>query len=491
MADPLLIIRENRTGIDAWLVDGRDKSQAVQALGRVVYEDLETVGEDFNLFDAGLASVVQALDPAIKKDSAVQVMLLLPAGRFYFRNISLPFTSRAKIRQVLPLELKTRFPKEMGPVVTDFFQYELKTQQSTPLVFSGSIEEDILKSYHASLTAAGLQPVAIAPGSLAMVASFLKQNKDQKNKDQKNFIFLDMDGCEPALILVVQGYIVQVRTLTGDAAFQLPVQAIRQMLLGFWQRLGVTAFFNIYISGDLDESDRKGMHKALADFFKFQSDFIGQDALEPEQLKPLIGSAFVGVSRNIALLSPDLGMLNMCRGKYGSASFIRTYAGYIASCCALALLAFILFMVNIHMDISRLEKQVDQHNQAMAAIYKKAFPDKRMGNIDPLLLMQASVGELTRGGSANADAENLDRVPAGSILVELSRCIPGAVDVQVARLMLDKTRMILSGSADNYNTIDQVKGFIEKSPFFKKVNIGSAVAGKGGNRVDFKFIIEI
>jgi|GEM_PF-1378514 len=491
MAPPLLIIREDCTGIDAWLVEGRDKSQPVQALARVVYENLETVGEDHTLFDAGVASVVQAIDPAIKKDSAVPVMLLLPAGRFYFRNISLPFTSRSKIRQVLPLELKARFPTETGPVVTDFFQYELTTQQSTPLVFSGSIEEEIIKSYHASLTVAGLDPVAIAPGSLAMVASFLKQNKNNKNQDKKNFVFLDMDGCEPTLILVAQGYIVQVRTLAGDAALQLPVQAIRQMLLGFWQRFCVTDPFHIYISGDLDESVRKGMHEALAVFFKFQSEFTGQDAWEPEQPEAVIGSAFVDVSQNIARLSPDLGMLNMCRGKYGSASFLRAYAGYIASCCALALLAFILFMVNIHMDISRLEKQVDQHNQAMAAIYTKAFPDKRIGNIDPLLLMQANVGELTRGGSANADAENLDRVPAGSILVELSRCIPGAVDVQVDRLMLDKTRMILSGSADNYNTIDQVKGFIEKSPFFNQVDIGSAVAGKGGNRVDFKFIIEI
>jgi general secretion pathway protein L len=98
---------------------------------------------------------------------------------------------------------------------------------------------------------------------------------------------------------------------------------------------------------------------------------------------------------------------------------------------------------------------------------------------------------MTRGGSANAGSQDMDRVPAGSILVELSRCIPANVAVQVDRLMLDRTRMILSGSADNYNTIDQVKGFIEKSPFFRQVKIGSAVAGKGGNLVDFKFIIEI
>lgn len=486
MVDRLLIIRENRTGIDAWLVDGRGKSHTVQDLPRVAYEDLETLGDDQTLFDAGLASVVQGIDPLINKDTTVQAMLLLPADRFYFRHLSLPFTSRSKIRQVLPLELKTRFPKEQGPVVTDFFRYELKTQDSTPWVFSGSIEEEILKSYHASLTAAGLKPVAITPGPLAMVASFLKQNKERKN-----FIFLDMDGCQMALILVAQANIVQVRTLAGDAAPHLAAQAIRQMLLGFWQRFGVTDTFHIYISGDFDESAQKGMHKSLADIVKFQSDVTGQDMSEPEQQEPLAGPAIVDLSQNLALISPDLRMLNMCQGKYGADSFIRAYAGYITSCCALALLAFILFMVNIHMDISRLEKQVDQQNQAMTAIYKKAFPDKQIGNIDPLLLMQASVGELTRGGSANADAETLGHVQAGNILLELSLCIPATVDVQVDRLMLDKERLILSGSADNYNTIDQVKGFIEKSLFFKKVTIGSAVAGKGGNRVDFKFIIEI
>ncbi|WP_319574377.1 PilN domain-containing protein [uncultured Desulfobacter sp.] len=491
MAAPLLIIRENCTGIDAWLVEGRGRSQAVQALTRVTYkdletDDLETVGENHTLFDTGLASVVQAIDPGIKKDRSVQVMLLLPAGRFYFRHTSLPFTSHSKIRQVLPLELKTRFPKELGPVVTDFFGYELKTQQSIPLVFSGSIEEEILESYHASLTAAGLKPVAIAPGALALVASFLKQNKEKKN-----FVFLDMDGCEMTLTLVAQANVVQVRTLSGDAASQLVEQTIRQMLLGFWQRFGVTETFHIYISGDLDGSAQKGMHDVLADILKFQSDFTGQDVCEPEQQDSMVEPAFVDVSQSLALMSPDLGMLNMCRGKYGSDSFVRIYAGYITSCVALALLAFILFVVNIHMDISRLEKQVDQKNQAMIAIYERAFPEKRIGNIDPLLLMQASVGELTRGGSANAGAENLDRVQAGIILQELSLCIPATVDVQVDRLMLDKARMILSGSADNYNTIDQVKGFIEKSPFFRKVNIGSAVAGKGGNRVDFKFIIEI
>lgn len=486
MSDPLLIIREIRTGIVAWLADGRDKSQRVQLLARVVYEDLETVEDDHLLFDAGLASVVQAVDSAVKREGTLPVILLLPADRFYFRQMSLPFTSRSKIRQVLPLELQSRFPKEMGSVVTDFFHYELHTQQSTPLVFSGSMEEEALQSYHASLTAAGLKPVAIAPGCSAMVAAFLKQNEENKN-----FIFLDMDGCEITLTLVAQSNIVQVRNLAGNVDSQLISRTIRQMLLGFWQRFGVTDIFHIHICGDFDESAQKDMHSALADIFTFQAEFIGPDVGESDRQEVITGPAFVDLFRSIALMSPDLGMLNMCRGKYGSDSFIRTYAGYIASCSALALLAFILFMVNIHMDISRFEKQIDQQNQAMADIYKKAFPDKKMGTIDPLLLMQASVGESTRGGSTNAGPEELDRVQAGTILVELSLCIPGSVDVQVDRLMLDKTRMILSGSADNYNTIDQVKGFIEKSPFFKKVNIGSAVAGKGGNRVEFKFIIEI
>ena len=486
MADPILIICENCMGIDAWLVDGRGKSQSVQELAHVVYEALETVGEDQTPFDAGLAVVVQTLDPALQKKNTVPLMLLLPADRFYFRSIRLPFTSRSKIRQVLPLELNARFPKELGPVVTDFFQYELNTQQSTPLVFSGSIEEEMLRSYHASLTAAGLKPVAIVPKGPTMAAAFLKQNKRPEN-----FVFLDMDGCHPTLVLVAQGEIVQVRTLAENAGSLLPEQAIRQMLLGFWQRFGITDPFDIFVCGDFDPSRQAQMQETLGDIAGFQSDFMGRDTGGKDVSESVTDTCCVALAELLAFISPDLAMLNMCRGEYRSDSFVRTYAGYIASCCTLALLSFILFMVNIHMDISRLENQVDHQNQAMAAIYKKAFPDKRVANIDPLLLMQAGVGELTRGGSANADAQDIDRVPAGTILVELSRCIPANVTVQVDRLMLDRTRMIVSGSADNYNTIDQVKGFIEKSPFFKQVSIGSAVAGKGGDLVDFKFIIEI
>lgn len=491
LADPLLIIRENRTGIDAWLVAGRGKSQTVQTLDRVAYNGLETVREDQTLFDAGLTSVVKSIDPVIQKDNTVPTMLLLPADRFCFRNISLPFTSRSKIRQVLPLELKSRFPKENGSVVTDFFGYQLRTKSSTtPLVFSGSIEENLLNSYHSSLKAAGFKPVAITPGCLAMVASFLKQNKE-KNKAKNNFVFLYMDGCQMVFTLVAQANIVQVRTLAGDTALQLVNQTIKQMLLGLWQRFGVTEPFDIYISGDFDESAQKKMHDALADIYTFQCKFIGQDISEQELPESFTGPGFVDLSRSLAMICPDPGLLNMCRGRYGSDSFISAYAGYIISCSALALFAFSLLMINIHMDISRLEKHVDQQTLAMTSIYKRTFPGKKMANIDPLLLMQASAGELTRGGSANADAQTLNSVQAGNILLELSLCIPKTVDVRMDRLMLDKARMILSGSADNYNTIDQVKGFIEKSLFFKKVDIGSAVAGKGGNKVDFKFIIEI
>ncbi len=489
-----MIIRENCTGIDAWLVEGQKKSHTVQALARVSYQDFETsdvaVGEDLSLFDRGLASVVQAMAPVIKKDLALQTILLLPASRFYFRNISLPFTSRSKIRQVLPMELATSFPKELGPVVTDFFQYELKGQHAAPLVFSGSIEDEILGAYHKSLVSAGLKPAAISPGPLAMAASFLN-----RNKEKRNFIFLDMDGCEMALTLVAQAHVVQVRTLAGDASPHLVNQTIRQMVLGFWQRFSVTDSFDICVCGKLDEPARTQMHGALADIFQFQSDFTRQDPdaqnFEDQNLpESQPGPVFVDLSQTLSQISLDSGLLNMCQGKYSSDSFIRTYARYIISCCTLALISFILLMVNVHMDISRLEKEVELRNQAMIDIYKRTFPDKKIGSIDPLLLMQASVGELTRGGSGDAEAETLSHIQAGNILLELSLCIPATVDIQVDRLMLDKDRMILSGSADNYNTIDQVKGFIEKSPFFKKVNIGSAVAGKGGKRIDFKFIIE-
>ncbi len=485
MAETFLIIREDRFGIDAVLSGKNGKRREVQALLRMNYFDFTDIAEDRTPFDAALEQLVQQLDV----HSCAGVILMLPASLFYFRNTALPFTASAKIRQVLPLELNTRFPVELESVVTDFLKYEQGNHPQQRWVFSGSIKEETLDAYYQSLVRIGLRPAVITPVSAGMAACLLKQDKTRKH-----FIFFDATLSDMSLVLVVNADLVAVRTFSTGISFTMVGQALKQELLGFWQRTGVQTPFDMYVAEKLGEEDQKELAEVFKEVLSFQKSFLARE-LSPENhaaAEPAL--SFVGPDGLLEIMTPGLGkLLNMCQGKYASDSLVRTYASYIAASCALGLLAFILFMVNIHLDISRLEKQVSQKEAAIAAVFSQTFPEKKTGRMDPLLLMEASVREATRNqGGGSDDLSNAQgSVQAGAVLLELSNRIPKALNIEVDRLMLDKTRMILSGSAGNFNAIDQVKGLLEKSPLFRKVEIGSAVAGKKGNRVDFKFVIEI
>ena len=77
------------------------------------------------------------------------------------------------------------------------------------------------------------------------------------------------------------------------------------------------------------------------------------------------------------------------------------------------------------------------------------------------------------------------------IISELSKRIASSIDVEISRFLFNNGRLVLSGSTDNFNNVDNIKSKIESSDLFEKVSISSAAADKRGDRVNFKFIIEM
>ena len=78
------------------------------------------------------------------------------------------------------------------------------------------------------------------------------------------------------------------------------------------------------------------------------------------------------------------------------------------------------------------------------------------------------------------------------ILGKLSKLIPNSIDIEINRFVLNNHgRLVFSGTMDNFNNVDKIKGLIKESHVFKDVKISNASADKAGKRVRFKFIIEI
>lgn len=452
MTGLFLIIEVGDSRIQAFAVDDAVKKGGPAQAFCVLRKDLPEPVENEGFFDSALDLLAGEVD----FKTVSNVALLLPSSLFFFRRTELPFKTKAKVRQVLPLELRPTFPMENEACLTDFFIPDAAFTEGLTPVFSASAKESDIKSYYDGLIKLNLKPAIIAPAGATAAACFLKT---QKNAD--HFVFLDRTNDDITATLVFNRMPILARAFAPDG---MTPEALRdeagRMILGFQQRTGLSTDFDIFVSG-AGEAD------------------VSREALFQSALSP---------NREIP------GLFNFCRGQYGSESFFKRHAPQILSAGILAGLVFILLMTNIYGQIHGLEKARDQRKQVIASIFAQTFPDKKAGNTDPFLLMQSLVKQSAQSkGSPNPDDPlvNHKGIDAVKIIFELSRQIPKSVDAELSTLMLENNRMVLTGTTENFNTVDQLKGFIEKSPLFKKVDISSAAAGKNMGRVDFKFMVEL
>ena len=72
------------------------------------------------------------------------------------------------------------------------------------------------------------------------------------------------------------------------------------------------------------------------------------------------------------------------------------------------------------------------------------------------------------------------------LLRDISRGIPGSLDVKVKRIVVDPEALQMSGETDSFNTVDSIKKGLEPSEYFSAVTISSANLDRSGNRVKFE-----
>lgn len=464
-----LVIESGHSGLTARMLNPQTREETDRCL--VLYEDLPE--SEISVFEAAMAAVSNRMDTSQCREAVV----ILPPDLFFFRTMGFPFKSKAKIRQVLPLDLSAKLPAADTGIVHDFQIAGWEPAAGDCPVLCAAIPETVFDTFILGLESSGLAPSVLAPAGPALAAVYA-----QTQKTVSDFIFIDLAEGLVSITIVVNRLPAHVRViLCGEGPAQDLAGSLSNTLTGFRQRTGVDHTFDLVAAGDNLQ-------------LIFEAEIQGDSFWEKTGIHPEILSADrdalllqVWPGRNIP------GLFNLCRDRYPRNEFLKRYGRSLVSSTVLALTVFILFMAGFYTAISGLKTEVAQKEQIVADIFKETFPDKKTHGMDPLLLMQASVKEATRGGTGR-DADpgiNTRGIQAGKTILELSRRIPAKVDLEITRLMLDGDRMMLDGSSDNFNTIDQAKGLIEASPLFGKVEITSAVASKRDQRVEFKFMVEI
>lgn len=149
--------------------------------------------------------------------------------------------------------------------------------------------------------------------------------------------------------------------------------------------------------------------------------------------------------------------------------------------------ALILFGANQLLNLYALETRYKELDRRLNFIYQKTFGQTTV-KADPVAEAQARLNELKKRFK---EVEfKAGGVPVIDTLCDLLSRLPDGISVQLSRIVLDQESIQISGSADDYNTVDMLKNELGSSGFVQEVNIHSAKVDKTGKTVNFELRVK-
>jgi general secretion pathway protein L len=168
----------------------------------------------------------------------------------------------------------------------------------------------------------------------------------------------------------------------------------------------------------------------------------------------------------------------------GAAALTKTW-GYGLITALVLVVAFVAYQV---FDFYRLTKEGDQLTTQIADVYVKTVQGAQPGR-DPLSELKVKVNQLKE--TAAAGTVHDPAITAVKLLADISERIPQSMQLSFERFIYDQDTVRIRGVTDNFNTVDQVKKTLEKSPYFSLVAIGSANVAPKENGVRFELKLQL
>ncbi len=425
------------------------------------------------------------------------------AEQFFYRNLTFPFSDKRKINRILPFELEESAPVDMDSLLVDSLVTDKSGKESS--VIAAMVDRDFLRQQLFELQSLGLDPeiVAISNVQTALQFSLLQSQTD--------FVLLDI-GCRRVTMLVMTGGLINlIRTMAFDdgslANFSFDrnsqlvsarrpektEEALKVMCREINHTLHVFTDVGgdvpIYITGPL---------AGIGDTSSSLSKYLGRDILPCDLIqKPVKVGLECGLWQGEVMTSAlALGLrsgkkqsgFNFRRDEFVKKTSFKKYKKLIPRLGVPLLVCMAVGIGYLWNDFLLKEKELKMLKKQGHEIFSATLPDvKRI--VDPVQQLRAEIREMKKGtlGEDNAqpDIKILD------LLAEISVRIPESQNVHIVRMVADRNSILVRGLTDNFNTVDNLKKVLEKSPYFSSVTINSANLAPKNAGIRFELKLEL
>lgn len=436
--------------------------------------------------DEGLKQALQAIVETLKPAGAACV-LGIPTTAVSFRNISVPFHDIKKIRQMLPFELEPSLPIPVEEMIIDFEAVKRDGHQE---LLAFAVLKSQIRRYLEILATVNLNPVAIMPGGYAAARML-----STISADSDDFLLVDTGERNHTIYAVCDGSVRMVRTLpvaSGGSPVVRSLEAtMERTFTALKESQGIG--FNpstVFSSGPRSPwlTNGNGSPTLLGAPLRTTGDLRTFSRLKGSLDTPDWDSGRLDIALALALVETEaVGGVNFSTQRSTIQHYWSEYRGNIILTAVLIALTLVTALAGQFFALSAKEGQLAELDREIEAVFKSTFPEVTRV-VNPLQQMQLKIKEAGEG-SAGLDASG-SQVRVIDILNSLSQQIPASVDVQVNRMVLGTDNVVLSGTTDNFNTVDDIKGRLAKAELFKNVTISSADLDKSGKRVRYKLKVD-
>jgi len=449
------------------------------------YIPISDSGDGPDHLKTALEALTGQIDPA-----GCDCVVSISANHFSYRILKVPFKEAKKIRMVLPFELEPTVPFPVDDLIIEFIDLESDHQKDQTDLIAVAVPKSELTPYIETLAEIKIDPEMVTVSGLPSALCLARQTDPGENQ-----LFLEINKTICSLFIVGDGRIKLIRSIPTPAA-----ENTRAGALGAFVRRTLAAY------GELSRSDFQPLDIVMTGSGLNGANFDQQIAgvldlpakrlnisdrlsipVDDEDVNPW-DPALMDNALSLALAEIEgMGGLNFHKGQFAAKKlFVKHKKNWIKTgIFAAAVVVMLLF--NLITDSYRVNKQLDGYDQQIRNIYQKNFPGEKI--VDPLQQMQIKLKEARKNAvTQTAAGPHLRRI---DILNAISQSIPQSTTVDVTRMVISTETVLISGTTDTFNSVQDIKSNLEQVDIFKKVTISSTSKDRSGKTIRFQLNLDL
>ncbi len=495
MGNSLLTIDISTGSISALLFSGDRRSLAVSDSRIVFFDNSARIPEK-------LTAVLEEM--SVK---GVDCRVGLSAEFFFFRTLTVPFVDRRQVAAVIGHELQDNITLDEDAYTSISLPYRRNEHESG--VLAVLLEKSRLIELLTVFRHAGIDPELVTVSGLTEI-----YNHCRTGAGKSSFVLVNMEPGGVTFAFVGDGAVRLIRSIPFERITGSGLQ-----LSGDGQRLEIRD--QKILSTRLQDLAGKirntvvALRRESGDLFAipwFISGRIGRLAMVRKEVMSVLAVSDAGVDwqpfraveersfsekhRDVTdtcfalagLSVKESGTINfrkdefLCKNrKKGAARAVRLVGAGL-------FLVLIVLVMGAGIEFNKLKTERDQITDRINEVYRTAVPEG--GRIvDAVQQLTIRVNELknrTVVGSAGGT-----RYHTVLLLADISKRLPKNVSVIVERFIYDRKTVRIKGLTDTFNAVDQMKRYLDDSPFYRDITIVSATVDTGERGVKFELRLQV